>query len=145
MEYQKIINLLDNTSNQPSKFRAIHWVEINYGSRGTYNTNSQIKFNTLMLKSSLCDYSDAYIIVKRIISGVEAGATPAAMQANRNNTQAIIKKCAPFTDCITEIDNTKADNAKDLDVAMSMYNLIENSDNYSKKHLKVYTNFAEMS
>ena len=55
MENPKIINLLDNTQNQPSKFRTKNWVEISYGSRGTYNTNSQIKFKTSMLRSSLCD------------------------------------------------------------------------------------------
>ena len=59
MEYQKIINLLDNTSNQQSKFRTINWFEINDESRGAYNTNSQIKFKTIILRSSLCDYSDA--------------------------------------------------------------------------------------
>ena len=64
MEYQKITNLIDDTSNQPSKFRTKNWVEINDESRGTYSVNSQIKFETTMLKSSLCDYSDAYIIVK---------------------------------------------------------------------------------
>ena len=55
MEYQKIINLLDNTLNQISKFRTKNWVEINDKSKGTYNTNTQIKFKTSMLKSSLCD------------------------------------------------------------------------------------------
>ena len=59
MEYQKVINLLDNTSNEPSKFRTIYWVEINEESRGTYSINSQIRFKTTMLKSILCDYSDA--------------------------------------------------------------------------------------
>ena len=59
MEYQKIINLLDNKSNQPSKFRTRNWVEINDESRGAYNTNTQIKFKTAMLKSSLWDFSDA--------------------------------------------------------------------------------------
>ena len=62
MEYKKIANLVDNTSNQPSKFRIKNWVEINYGSGGTYNANKQIKFKTTMLKSSLRDYSDAYIL-----------------------------------------------------------------------------------
>ena len=60
MEYQKIANLIDDSSNQSSKFKAKNSVE----SRGTYNVNSQIKFKTTMLKSSLCDYSDAYILVK---------------------------------------------------------------------------------
>ena len=64
MKYQKIANLIDDTSNQPSKFRIKNWVEINDESRGTYNVNSQIKFKTTMLKSSLCAYSDAYILVK---------------------------------------------------------------------------------
>ena len=54
MEYEKIINLLDNTPNQPSKFKTKNWVKINGDSRGRYNTNSQIKSKTSMLKSSLC-------------------------------------------------------------------------------------------
>ena len=60
-----MINLLENTSNQPFKFKTKSWVEINDESRGTYNTNSQIKFKTTMLKSSLRDYRDAYILVKQ--------------------------------------------------------------------------------
>ena len=64
MDYQKIINLLDNTSNEPSKFRTKNWIEINDASRGPYNVNSQIKLITWMLKSSSCDYCDAYILVK---------------------------------------------------------------------------------
>ena len=67
MEYHKIINLSDNTSNQPTKFRTKNWVEINDDSRGTYNTHRQIKFKTSMLRSSLCDYSDTYILVKGAI------------------------------------------------------------------------------
>ena len=62
MEYQKIINLLDNTPNQPTKFRTKNWVEINDESCGTHNTNNQISFKTSMLRTSLCDYSDAYIL-----------------------------------------------------------------------------------
>ena len=58
MEYQKIINLLENTPNQLSKFRIKNWIEINDQSRGVYNTNSDIRFKTTMLKSILCDYSD---------------------------------------------------------------------------------------
>ena len=67
MEYQKIINLLDNTPTQTNKFRTKIWVEINDDSRRTYNTNSQIKFKTSMLRPSLCDYSDAYIFAKGTI------------------------------------------------------------------------------
>ena len=62
MEYQKIANLIEDTSNQPSKFRTKSWVEINDESRGSYNVNSQINFKSTMLKSSLCDYSDANIL-----------------------------------------------------------------------------------
>ena len=64
MEYQKISNLIDDASNQPSKFRTKNWVEINYESGGTCNVNTQIKFKTAMTKSSFCDYSDPYILVK---------------------------------------------------------------------------------
>ena len=64
MKYQKLANLIDDTSDQPSRFRTKNWVEINDESRGTYNVNSQIKFKTAMVKSSFCDYSDTYILVK---------------------------------------------------------------------------------
>ena len=124
MEYQKI--LIDDTSNQPSKFRTKNWVEINDESRGAYNAASQIKFKTTMLKSSLCDYSDAYIIVKGTISVNNTAA------ANNTNKKVIFKNCAPFANCISEINNTQIDNAKDIDIVMSMYNLIEYSDNYAK-------------
>ena len=63
MEYQKIANFLDSTSNQRSKFRTKNWVKINDESRGTY-IGSYIKFKTSMLRSTLCDYADAYILVK---------------------------------------------------------------------------------
>ena len=68
MEYQIIINLLDNAPNRPNKFRTKDWVEINDDSRETYNTNSQIKFTNWMLRSSLCDYSDAYILLSGTIT-----------------------------------------------------------------------------
>ena len=130
MEYQKIANLIDNTPNQPSKFRTRNWVEINDESRGAYNVNSQIKFKTTMLKSSLCDYSDAYILVKGTISANNTAADGAA--ANNTNKKVMFKNCAPFTYCISEINNTQIDNAKDIDIVMSLYNLIEYSDNYVK-------------
>ena len=68
MEYQKITNVLDNTQNEPSKFRTRNWVEINDESRGKYNKDNQIKFETSMIRSNLCDYSDAYILVSRTIT-----------------------------------------------------------------------------
>ena len=64
MEYQKIANLLNDESNKPSKFRTRNWVEINDDIRGAYSPNKQIRFKTAMLRSSLCDYSDAYILVR---------------------------------------------------------------------------------
>ena len=68
MEYKEIIDLLENAQNQATKFRTKNWVEIKHDSRGTHTTNSQIKFRTSMIKSSLCDYSDAYILLSGIIS-----------------------------------------------------------------------------
>ena len=142
MEYQKIANLIDDNTiinnksiimiiNQPSKFRTRNWIEINDESRGVYNVNSQIKFKTTMLLlQSLCDYSDTYILVKGTISVNNSAAASAA--ANNTNKKLIFKNCAPFTNCISEINNTQIDNAKDIDIVMPMYNLIESSDNYAK-------------
>ena len=130
MEYQKIANLLDSASNQRSKFRIKNWVEINDESRGTYFVNRQINFKTSMLRSSLCDCSDAYILIKGNITVNNTAAEGAA--ANNTNKKVIFKNCAPFTDCISKINNTQVDNAKDIDIVMPMYNLIEYSDNYSK-------------
>ena len=122
--------MIDDTSNQPSKFRTRNWVEINDESRGAYNVNSQIKFKTTMLKSSLCDYSDAYILVKGTISVNNTAAADAAV--NNTNKKVIFKNCAPFTNCISEINDTQIDNAKDIDIVMPMHNLIEYNDNYAK-------------
>ena len=91
--------MFNNTPNQLSKFRTRNWVEVNDDVRGMYNSNSEIKFKTLMLKSSACDYSDAYILVSRTIT------VAGAIAKDRNNKQVIFKYCARFTDCITEISN----------------------------------------
>ena len=127
MEYQKIINLLDDTTNQPSKFRTRNWVEINDESKGRYD-NSDISFKTSIIRSSLWDYSDAYILVKGTITVPNTVAAGAAV--NDTNKKVIFKNCTPFTDCITEINNTQTD--EKFDVVMPMYNLIEYSDAYSK-------------
>ena len=116
--------MLDSASNKPSKFRTRNWVEINDDIRGAYSPNKQIRFKTAMLRSSLCDYSDAYILVKEKIS-VNAA-------ANNTNKKAIFKNCAPFTNCIRKINNTQIDNAEYIVIVMPMYSLIEYSDNYSK-------------
>ena len=83
-----------------------------------------------MLKSSLYDYSDAYILVKGTISVNNTAAAGAAL--SNNDKKVIFKNCTPFTNCLSEINNTQIDNAKDIDIVMPMYNLIEYSDNYAK-------------
>ena len=143
MEYQKIANFIDDTSNQPSKFRTRNWVEINDDSRGAYNVNSQIKFNTTMLKSSLCDYSDAYILVKGTITTEGEGADAAARHADERDKGVASKNCAPFTNCISEVNNTQVDNAKDIDIVMPMYNLTEYSDNYAKTSGSLWQYFRD--
>ena len=130
MEFQKIANLLDGASNQPFKFKTKNWVEINDTSRGPCNLNNQIKFKTTMLKSSLCDYSDAYILIEGTITVNNTAAADA--DANNTNKKVMFKNCAPFTNCMSENNNTIADNTKDIDIVMPMYNLIEYSDNHSK-------------
>ena len=82
-----------------------------------------------MLKSSLCDYSDAYILVKAKIRITGAGDNAAARQAGDRE----FKNCASFTNCISEINYTQIDNAKDIDIVKPMYNLIEYSNNYARK------------
>ena len=143
MEYQKIANLIDDASNQPSKFRTRNWVEINDESRGAYNVNSQVKFKTTMLKSSLCDYSDAYILVKGTITINGRGADAPARQADERDKGVSFKNCAPFINCISEINNTQIDNAKYIDIVMPMYNLIEYSDNYAKTSGSLWQYFRD--
>ena len=103
-------------------------VKVNDESRGTYSINSQIKFKTTVLKSSLCDYIDAYILAKGTITVNNTAAAGVAP----NNVSIIFKNCASFINCISEINNTQVHNAKDVDIVMPMYNLIEYTDNYLK-------------
>ena len=103
--------------HQVNHFRIKNWVEINDESRGIYIVNRQIGFKTSMLRYSLCDYSDPYILVKGNISVNKTAAADAY---------------APFTDCISKINSTQVDNDKDIDIVMPMYNLIKYSDNYPK-------------
>ena len=130
-------NMLDsgaalNTSNQPSKFRTKNWIEVNDKSKGSYGTGSDIKFKTTMLRSSLCDDPDAYILIKGTIAITGAGDDDAAKQSDERNKGVIFKNCAPFIKSISRINGTEIDNAQDIDIVMSMYNLIEYSNNYSK-------------
>ena len=130
MEYQRIANLLNDGSNKPYKFRTRNWVEINDKARGTYFPNKQIKFKASMLRSSLCDYGDAYILIKGNITVNDTAAAVAA--ANNTNEKVTFKHCAPFTNCISKINNAEIDNAQYVDTVMPLYNLIEYCDNYSK-------------
>ena len=131
MEYQKIANLLESTSDNLSKFRTRNWVEINDESRGNY-ANSDIRFKNTMLRSNLCDYADSYILVKGTITITGAGANADARNADERDKGVTFKNCAPFTKCISRINNTDIDNAHDFDIVMPMYNLIKYSDNYSE-------------
>ena len=131
MKDQKIANLLESTSDNLSKLRARNWVEINDKSGGNY-ANSDIRFKTAMLRSNLCDYADSYILVKGTITITGAGDNAAARPADERNKEVTFKNCAPFTKCISRINNTDIDNTHDIDIVMPMYNLIEYSDNYSK-------------
>ena len=85
-----------------------------------------------MLKSGLCDYSNAYILVKEKIAIAGAGDDAAARQADERDKGVAFKNCAPFTSCISEINNTQIDNCKDIDIVIPLYNLLEYSDNYAK-------------
>ena len=125
MEYQKIVNLQD-TSNSVPRFITKKWVEIHDQSGGSYNINKQIRFKTSMLRSDLCDYSDAYFVVEGSIT-VEG-----ANNRYRKNRSFKFKNNAPFNSCISKINSTLIDNAEDLDSAMPMYSLIEYSKNYGK-------------
>ena len=81
MEYQKIAIFLDSVSNEPSEFRTRNWVEMNYESRGTYTSNN-IKFKTTMLRSNLCEYADAYILVEGTITITGTGNDDTIKRAN---------------------------------------------------------------
>ena len=96
MGYQKIINVLGNTLNQPTKSRTkkIGWNK--WWIRGKYNTNGQVRFKVSMLRPSLSDYGDTHILVK-------------GQAVNNANEKIIFKNCAPLTSCISKINNTQID------------------------------------
>ena len=123
--------MLESTSDNLSKFRTRNSVEINDESRGNY-ANIDIRFQTKILRSNLCDYADSYILVKGAITITGAGNDAAARQADERDKGVTFKNCAPFTKCISRINNTDIDNAHDIDIVMPMCNLTEYSDNYSK-------------
>ena len=117
----KLINVSDNES---SKFATRKWYIIN-DQNGQYGNGDEngttIKFEIKVIKSNPCDYSDAYILARGDIAAVE----------DDQNTPITFKNCAPFRRCVTHIDDEHVETAKNLDIIMPMYNLLEYSDNYA--------------
>ena len=148
MEFQKIVNLLDITSDNKdlSKSDTKKWIEVYDQSEKNYNVNKEIRIKTPLLRSDLCDFSDAYIVVKGDITVTKKTFTANDFEAP-NNTAAnatatntandnafgekklVFKNNAPFINCVSKINGIKIDNAEDLDVVMSMNNLLEYSKN----------------
>ena len=124
METQKIVNLLGDANNEYSKFATRKWYVINdqnnsdYGERNENSTT--VKFETKVIKSNLCDYSDEYILAVGNITTTSGDP----------NTRVAFKNCALFTKCVTHINDEHVDNADNLDIIMPMYKLIEYTDNY---------------
>ena len=128
MEFQKIINLLNTTSDNKDlpRLATKKWIEIYDQSEKNYSPNKEIKIKTSMLRSDLCDFSGAYIVVKETITAEGDN------NANKRNENLAFKNNAPFINCISKINGVKIDNAEDLDVVMSIYNLLEYNKNYRK-------------
>ena len=120
METQKIVNFLNGSDNEKSKFTK-KWYVINSESKSNYSPDNRKFFLTSSLESSLCAYSDAYALVTGNITVIDSNA----------NTKVAFKNCAPFRECSTDINENVIDEAEHINIAMPMYNLIEYSDNYS--------------
>ena len=148
MEYDKINNLLlseDNESEKLSKFVTREYVRLN-GLSNNYNENKSIRFKTPMLRSNLCDYSDAYILVKGTITVTAPGANNDANNIRDEiNRPLILKNNAPFVSCITRINGELIEDADNLDIVIPMYNLLEYSKCYRKTIGLLYIIIIEMS
>ena len=149
MEYDKINNLLlseDNeseVSEQLSKFVTREYVRVNSLSNA-YNENKSIRFKTPMLRSNLCNYSDAYILVKGTIMVTSPGVNNNANNMrDKRNRPLILKNNAPFVSCMTRINGELIEDADDLDIVMSMYNLLEYSKNYRKTIGSLYNYYRD--
>ena len=125
MEYQKITKLLGSTLDKVPRFITKKWIEVYDQSGGTYNANKQIRFKTSMLRSDLCDYSDACILVKGKIIVAKGFNNDA--NNNAYDKKLFLKNNVPFILCISKINGELIENAEDLDIVMSMYNLHEYS------------------
>ena len=146
MEYDKIKNLLlseDNESEQLSKFVTREYVRVNSLSN-TYNENKSIRFTTPMLRSNLCNYSDAYILVKGTITVTATGVNNNANNIrDKRNRPVILKNNTPFVSCITRINGELIEDNDDLYIIMSMYNLLEYSKNYRKTIGSLYNYYRD--
>ena len=147
MEYDKINNLLlseDNEiSEKLSKFVTREYVRVN-SLLNTYNENKSIRFKTPMLRSNLCDYSDAYILVKGTITVTAPGDNNDANNIrDQRNRSLILKNNAPFVSCITRINGELIEDANDLDIVIPMYNLLEYSKNYTKTKGSLYNYYRD--
>ena len=145
MEYDKINNLLlseDNESEKLSKFVTREYVRVNSLSN-TYNENKSIRFKTPMLRSNLCDYSDAYILVKGTITATAPGVNNGANNIRDKKNRPLKKNNAPFVSCITRINGELIQDADDLDIVMSMYNLLEYSKIYRKTIGSLYNYYRD--
>ena len=138
MGFQKIANFLDTTSdhNDLPRFVTKKWIEVYDQSEKNCNPNKEIRIKTSMLRSDLCGFSDAYIVVKGTITVTEQN------NAKRNKATAF-KNNAPFINCISKINGVKIDNAEDLDVVMPMYNLLEYSKNYRKTTGRLWNDYRD--
>ena len=126
MEFNKINNLLGPARDKVPRFITKKWIEVQSQSGNTYNTSKPIRFKTSMLRSDLCDYSDAYVWVKGQI-------TVTNPNDNANfNKELTLKNNAPFISCISKINVELVENPEDLNIVMPMYNLLEYSKNYKK-------------
>ena len=146
MEHDKINNLLlseDNESEKLSKFVTREYVKVNSLSN-TYNENKSIRFKTPMSRSNLCDYSDAYILVKGTITVTAPGVNNNADNIrDKRNRPLILKNNAPFVSCIARINGELIEDADDLDIVMSMHNLLEYSKNYIKTIGSLYNYYTD--
>ena len=146
MEHDRINSLLlseDNESKQLSKFVTREYVEVKSLSN-TYNENKSIRFKTPMLRSNLCDYSDAYILVKGTITVTAPGVNNNANNIrHKRNRPLILTSNAPFVSCITRINGELIEDADDLDIVMPIYNLLEYSKNYRKTIGSLYNYYRD--
>ena len=146
MEYDKTNNLLlpkDNESEKLSKFVTREYVKVNSFSNA-YDENKSIRFKTPMLRSNLCDYSDAFILVKGTITVTAPGTNNNANNIrDKRNRPLILKNNAPFVSCITRINEELTEDADDLDIVMPMYNLLQYSKNYRKTIGSLYNYYRD--